>query len=92
MHHIGFVVVSISESAGRMSRALGGFWDGRVVHDPLQQALELGSVGCLGALAAVHVLGDDLRPLVLGFAEARLPLRGQGEPLGVEVLVGLLGR
>ena len=38
MHHIGFVVVSISESAGRMSRAVGGFWDGRVVHDPLQQA------------------------------------------------------
>jgi methylmalonyl-CoA/ethylmalonyl-CoA epimerase len=38
MHHIGFVVASIAESAERMSRALGGRWDGHVVHDPLQQA------------------------------------------------------
>jgi methylmalonyl-CoA/ethylmalonyl-CoA epimerase len=38
LHHIGFVVESIAESAERMTRALGGRWDGRLVHDPLQQA------------------------------------------------------
>jgi len=38
LHHIGFVVESITESAERMTRAVGGHWNGRLIHDPLQQA------------------------------------------------------
>lgn len=37
MHHIGFVLASIQESAESFARSLGATWDGNVVFDPLQK-------------------------------------------------------
>jgi methylmalonyl-CoA/ethylmalonyl-CoA epimerase len=36
LHHIGFVVSSIEESAESLARSLSAKWDGRIVFDPLQ--------------------------------------------------------
>jgi methylmalonyl-CoA/ethylmalonyl-CoA epimerase len=37
LHHIGFVVLSIQESAESFARSLGATWDGNIVFDPLQR-------------------------------------------------------
>ena len=36
LHHTGFVVSSIAESAPAIAFALGVDWDGVVIHGPLQ--------------------------------------------------------
>ena len=36
LHHIGFVVLSIPESAESFARSLGATWDGNIIFDPLQ--------------------------------------------------------
>ena len=36
LHHVGYVVASIAESAASLARALSLDWDGVIVHDPLQ--------------------------------------------------------
>jgi methylmalonyl-CoA/ethylmalonyl-CoA epimerase len=36
LHHVGFVVVSIRESAESFARSLGASWDGKIVFDPVQ--------------------------------------------------------
>jgi methylmalonyl-CoA/ethylmalonyl-CoA epimerase len=36
LHHIGFVVLSIPESAECFARSLGATWDGNIIFDPLQ--------------------------------------------------------
>jgi methylmalonyl-CoA/ethylmalonyl-CoA epimerase len=37
LHHIGFVVLSIQESAKSFARSLGATWDGNIIFDPLQK-------------------------------------------------------
>lgn len=37
LHHIGFVVFSIQESAESFAVSLGATWDGNIVFDPLQR-------------------------------------------------------
>ena len=37
-HHVGFAVASISQTASAFARSLGAQWNGRIIHDPLQQA------------------------------------------------------
>jgi methylmalonyl-CoA/ethylmalonyl-CoA epimerase len=37
LHHIGFVVFSIEESAESFAVSLGATWDGNIVFDPLQK-------------------------------------------------------
>jgi methylmalonyl-CoA/ethylmalonyl-CoA epimerase len=37
LHHVGFVVVSIPESAESFALSLGATWDGKVVFDPVQK-------------------------------------------------------
>lgn len=37
LHHIGFVVLSIQESAESFALSLGAKWDGNIVFDPLQK-------------------------------------------------------
>jgi len=37
LHHVGFVLASIEESAGSFARSLGATWDGNIVFDPLQK-------------------------------------------------------
>jgi methylmalonyl-CoA/ethylmalonyl-CoA epimerase len=36
LHHVGYVVASISDSAPKFARSLGLRWDGQVIHDPMQ--------------------------------------------------------
>jgi methylmalonyl-CoA/ethylmalonyl-CoA epimerase len=36
LHHVGFVVASISQAAERFAALTGGSWDGRIFHDPIQ--------------------------------------------------------
>jgi methylmalonyl-CoA/ethylmalonyl-CoA epimerase len=36
LHHVGFVVESIQETAKDFALAIGGDWDGKIIHDPLQ--------------------------------------------------------
>jgi methylmalonyl-CoA/ethylmalonyl-CoA epimerase len=38
LHHIGYAVKSIADSAPRYAQELGCTWDGVITHDPLQQA------------------------------------------------------
>jgi methylmalonyl-CoA/ethylmalonyl-CoA epimerase len=37
LHHVGFVVSSIQESAESFARSLGATWDGNIVFDPIQK-------------------------------------------------------
>lgn len=37
LHHVGFVVFSIQESAESFALSLGTTWDGRIVFDPIQR-------------------------------------------------------
>ena len=37
LHHIGFVLESIEESARSFARSLGATWDGNIIFDPLQK-------------------------------------------------------
>jgi methylmalonyl-CoA/ethylmalonyl-CoA epimerase len=37
LHHIGFVLASIEESAESFARSLGATWDGNIIFDPLQK-------------------------------------------------------
>lgn len=37
LHHIGFVLASIEDSAESLARSLGATWDGNIVFDPLQK-------------------------------------------------------
>jgi methylmalonyl-CoA/ethylmalonyl-CoA epimerase len=36
LHHVGFVVASIPETASNMISTLGLTWDGQIFHDPVQ--------------------------------------------------------
>jgi methylmalonyl-CoA/ethylmalonyl-CoA epimerase len=38
LHHVGFVVASIQESAESFALALGATWDGNIIFDPLQKS------------------------------------------------------
>lgn len=37
LHHLGFVVASISASADEFAECMGAQWNGQIIHDPLQQ-------------------------------------------------------
>lgn len=37
LHHLGFVVKSISRAANDFATSLGLIWDGKIIHDPLQR-------------------------------------------------------
>jgi len=37
LHHLGFVVSSISRVAGEFAASISARWDGEIIHDPLQQ-------------------------------------------------------
>ncbi len=38
LHHVGFVVASISDAAPSFAKSFRADWDGVVIHDPIQQA------------------------------------------------------
>jgi methylmalonyl-CoA/ethylmalonyl-CoA epimerase len=37
LHHIGYVVTSIQDSAEPIARSLGATWDGNIIFDPIQK-------------------------------------------------------
>ena len=37
LHHFGFVLSSIQDSAASFARSLGATWDGNIVFDPIQK-------------------------------------------------------
>src|SRR5215469_13650717 len=37
LHHIGFVVASIQESAEPFAQSVGASWDGKIIFDPVQK-------------------------------------------------------
>jgi len=37
LHHLGFVVASISKVAEEFATSMGLRWDGKIIHDPLQR-------------------------------------------------------
>ena len=37
-HHVGYVVKSIAEVGEDFRKSIGAEWDGRIIHDPLQEA------------------------------------------------------
>lgn len=37
LHHIGYVVASITETVEDFAESIYGIWDGAIIHDPLQQ-------------------------------------------------------
>jgi methylmalonyl-CoA/ethylmalonyl-CoA epimerase len=38
LHHVGYVVASISEVGSQFAASLGAYWNGEIIHDPLQEA------------------------------------------------------
>jgi catechol 2,3-dioxygenase-like lactoylglutathione lyase family enzyme len=38
LHHVGFVVASISQVGSKFADSLGAQWNGEIIHDPLQEA------------------------------------------------------
>jgi methylmalonyl-CoA/ethylmalonyl-CoA epimerase len=38
LHHVGFVVASITQAGREFARSLAAEWNGDIIHDPLQQA------------------------------------------------------
>ena len=38
IHHVGFVVASISQVGSKFAASLGAQWNGEIIHDPLQEA------------------------------------------------------
>jgi methylmalonyl-CoA/ethylmalonyl-CoA epimerase len=37
LHHVGFVVASISQVGSKFADSLGAQWNGEIIHDPLQE-------------------------------------------------------
>jgi methylmalonyl-CoA/ethylmalonyl-CoA epimerase len=37
LHHLGFVVASISAAAEEFAASMSAHWDGQIIHDPIQQ-------------------------------------------------------
>lgn len=73
LHHIGFVVASISTSAEGFARSLSASWDGRIIHDPLQTA----NVTFLVAGAGQPLI-ELVEPSGAGSPVARIAERGGG--------------
>jgi methylmalonyl-CoA/ethylmalonyl-CoA epimerase len=38
LHHVGFVVASISQVGSKFAESIGAQWNGEIIHDPLQEA------------------------------------------------------
>ena len=72
LHHIGFVVESIQDSAGSFTLSLGATWDGNIIFDPLQKVRVTFLQGAHNSDALIELVepaGPDSP--VLGFLEKR---------------------
>jgi len=54
LHHIGYVVASIRQSAEGFARSLGMQWDGRIIHDPRQTVY----------VSFLYAAGDETKPVI----------------------------
>jgi methylmalonyl-CoA/ethylmalonyl-CoA epimerase len=62
LHHVGFIVNSIEESMPGFLRSLGGTWDSRIFHDPIQRVKVAFLQPGLGAQAQIELVepaGED---------------------------------
>jgi len=72
LHHIGFVLASIQESAESFARSLGATWDGNIVFDPLQKVRVTFLLGAhIGDSLIELVEPDGPESPVLRFLESR---------------------
>jgi len=59
LHHVGFVVTSISQVGSKFADSLGARWSGEIIHDPLQGA-RVAFLRCAGAeTPAVELVEPD---------------------------------
>jgi len=56
LHHVGFVVNSIEEVAGRFAKSIGAIWDQKTTHDPLQRVRVSFIVGGNTSLTSVELV------------------------------------
>ena len=62
LHHVGFVVASIKQSAPSFAESVGGTWDGKIILDPIQKvcvSFLQGSQGDHPMIELVEPAGPD---------------------------------
>jgi Glyoxalase/Bleomycin resistance protein/Dioxygenase superfamily len=69
LHHIGYVVRSIEDTANRFARSIGAPWDQEVIVDPLQAA----RVTFLGHFDQCLTLVELVQPEGRKFASVEFP-------------------
>jgi methylmalonyl-CoA/ethylmalonyl-CoA epimerase len=74
LHHVGFVVPSIAESAPQFAAALDSDWDGKIILDPLQAA----RVSFLASKVACDPLFELVEPAGMDSPVGKFLKRGGG--------------
>lgn len=63
LHHVGFVLPSIQESAEPLALSLGACWDGNIIFDPLQKVRVSFLLGPDGSQVELVEPGDPASPV-----------------------------
>jgi methylmalonyl-CoA/ethylmalonyl-CoA epimerase len=74
LHHVGYVVRSIQETADRFAQSVAASWDQRIIQDPLQDA----KVSFLAGVAQEFPLVELVEPASEGSPVANFLKRGGG--------------
>ena len=74
LHHVGYVVRSIQETADRFAQSVAASWDQRIIQDPLQDA----KVSFLAGVAQEFPLVELVEPASEGSPVADFLKRGGG--------------
>jgi methylmalonyl-CoA/ethylmalonyl-CoA epimerase len=74
LHHVGYVVRSIQETADRFAQSVAASWDQKIIQDPLQDA----KVSFLAGVAQEFPLVELVEPASEGSPVANFLKRGGG--------------
>ena len=74
LHHVGYVVRSIKETADRFAQSVAASWDEKIIQDPLQDA----KVAFLAGVAQEFPLVELVEPASEGSPVANFLKRGGG--------------
>ena len=74
LHHVGYVVRSIKETADRIAQSVAASWDEKIIQDPLQDA----KVAFLVGIAQEFPLVELVEPASAGSPVANFLKRGGG--------------
>jgi methylmalonyl-CoA/ethylmalonyl-CoA epimerase len=74
LHHVGYVVRSIQETADRFAQSVAASWDEKIIQDPLQDA----KVAFLAGIAQEFPLVELVEPASEGSPVANFLKRGGG--------------